>query len=286
VSSASDDASLRDHLSEDEVLQIVSFIADSSPIIVGGQSINIWARHYSDSDPALAQMQPLTSKDVDFYASKTVAEQLASHLTDSKILLPTIGDATPNAAVVIGKLGNRKIAVDFLATILGVPNDSITDNYVAIKGTMPGSGKPITLCLMHPLDCLKSRLSNINILNRFDEHALTQATASLKVLEHFIDEVLTAGVIKSAQRTLHALPYVYRDLHLGQKSHISFGNRLNFSPIFEKFSTDTRLDERWRHLYFIKAIDRQTRRAIRIADRLKPKSTAQLKPKIDKEPSR
>jgi hypothetical protein len=180
VSSASDDASLRDHLSEDEVLQIVSFIADSSPIIVGGQSINIWARHYSDSDPALAQMQPLTSKDVDFYASKTVAEQLASHLTDSKVLLPTIGDTTPNAAVVIGKLGNRKIAVDFLATILGVSNDSITDNYVAIKGTMPGSGKPITLYLMHPLDCLKSRLSNINILNRFDEHALTQATASLK----------------------------------------------------------------------------------------------------------
>lgn len=252
-----------DHLTPDEVLQLIDFMAGSNPIVVGGQSVNIWASHYSQVDPDLMKFGPLTSKDVDFFANSKAVEQLASNLADSRVQLPQMGDASPNSAVVIGKLGKRKILVDFLATILGVPGDSVTKNFVAIEGTMPGTNRQITLCLMHPLDCVKSRLANTNLLSRHDAHSLSQAAASLRVLGNFIDELLSEGVTKEAQRSLHELTYVYRDLHVGQKSHIMFGRNFNFAAIFDRFSADERLDNRWRNLYFRKAVARQYARAAR-----------------------
>jgi hypothetical protein len=35
---------------------------------------------------------------------------------------------------------------------------------------------------MHPLDCVRSRLSNINVLARTDDHSERQAVASLMIL--------------------------------------------------------------------------------------------------------
>lgn len=261
------DPAVPGHLSAEEVLKIIDFMTDSDPVIVGGQSINIWAKHYASVDQVLYGLGPLTSKDVDFFANTAAMERLASHLTDSQIHVPSFGDMTPNAAVVVGFLGKRRIVVDFMAVVMGVPDDSITNNYVAIEGAMPDSGRTVKLCLMHPLDCVKSRLANINLLNRVDDHPVTQAVASLRVLQHFIDELISVGAIKEAQRTLHQLPYVFRDLHLGQKSHRMFGQRLDFSEIFDRFAADERLDLRWRELCFKKAVDRMRVKAAKLEQR-------------------
>jgi hypothetical protein len=252
-----------DHLDADEVLQIIDFMADCDPIIVGGQSVNIWAEYYAPRDPALGLMGPFTSKDVDFYQNRQAAEQLAEHLDDGQILLPGVDDAgTPNAAVVVGNLCNRRIYVDFMAAVLGVDDNSITRNFVSIEGVLP-SGRSLTLCLMHPLDCVRSRLANINRLKRYDHQSLRQAMASLSVLGHFIDDLLALGDTRAAQKSLHALPYVVRDMHLGRATYTRFGGNLDFFALLDRYADDERLDPRWRERTFKRAIERERDRIAR-----------------------
>lgn len=245
-----------EHLNSEEVLRIVDFMADSDPIIVGGQSVNIWAEYYAGKDQSLEEMGPFTSKDIDFYRNQDALEQLATQLDDSIVYVPSIGEMTANAAVVVGSLGNRRVVVDFMAGVLGVEDDSIVDNFVAIEGTVPEPDRQVKLCLLHPLDCVRSRLANINILGRTDDHAIRQAVASLKILGHFIDDLLELGDYKNAQKTLHALPYLVRDMHLGSASFSNHGSDLDFCPIFERFLEDERLDQRWRELYFKRSVER------------------------------
>ncbi len=250
-----DAADFPDHLRPDEVLQIVDFMAGCDPIIVGGQSVNIWARYYAARDPSLEDLGPFTSKDVDFFRNRQAAQQLAARLESGTVLLPTPTDmGTPNAAVVLGELNGRRVVVDFMASVLGVDDDSITDNFVAIEGRW--NGATINLLVMHPLDCVRSRLANINTLRRFDDHSVRQAALSLRVLEHYLGDVLAAGNFRSAQRILKDLQFVVRDQHLGRPSHRRFGAELNILDLIERFVSHPGLDQRWRELVLQRAVER------------------------------
>ena len=147
------DPANRDHLTTEEVLQIISFVAESEPIIVGGQSINLWARSYR-SDPELTKLGPLVSNDVDFFDNDAAIQQLASRLTKGEVRKPAIDDATPNSAVIRGMLGDRNVEIDFMASILGVPSSSITRNFVSLQDAATINGQRIKLRLMDPLDCV------------------------------------------------------------------------------------------------------------------------------------
>ena len=262
-----------DHLRADEVLQIVDFIADCDPVIVGGQSVNIWAEFYAGRDPSLAEAGPFTSKDVDFFRNRAAAERLASSLEDGRILLPTLAEmGTPNAAVVVGSLNGRRLRIDFMASVLGVDDDAINDDFVAIEGTH--DGRTISLLVMHPLDCLRSRLANVNILRRTDDQSIRQAFASVRVLGHYIDDLLAEKNTKSAQRVLKDLQFVIRDHHLGKTSHREFDADLDVVEIMERYVGNDRLDERWRDLILAPALGRLAAKR----DRLASEPVAELEP--------
>jgi len=260
------------HLSEEEVLAIIDFIADCDPIVVGGQSTNIWAEYYSARDPELRSLRPFTSKDIDFFANEEATKKLASSLEDGKIFIPGMDDHTPSAAVVVGKLNHRKIEVDFMATILGVDNKSIIENYVSLAGSATPNGKVTRILVMHPADCVKSRLANINgVTHRHDPLSIKQATASIKVLKNFADDLISGGAPRMAQRLLHDLEYVIRDQHIGKDSHRKFDAQIQPIEVLRHFANDKRLDERWRQLILERAIKRLERRiekaAVRDADK-------------------
>lgn len=252
-----------DHLRPDEVLQIIDFMAGCDPIVVGGQSVNIWAELYAARNLSLGELGPFTSKDVDFFRNKAAAEALADRLEDGTIFLPTLADmATPSAAVVVGNLNGRRLQVDFMSTVLGVDDDAILKNFVAIEGSI--GDKVVSLFLMHPLDCVRSRLANVNTLRRHDDHSLRQAAASLSVLDAFIQDLLDAGNAKASQRVLRDLQFVVRDLHLGKASHLAFGDRLDPLALMGRYLEEQRLDERWRSLALRRAVERLRRRSARL----------------------
>jgi hypothetical protein len=51
---------------------------EESPLIVGGQAVNLWAEIYSPQSAALATYAPFTSSDADIYGNRTLAATLAS----------------------------------------------------------------------------------------------------------------------------------------------------------------------------------------------------------------
>jgi len=192
------------HLTAEEVQTLLGFVQRFNPVIVGGQAVNIWAELYHGMDEELDGLGELTSKDLDFYHNREAERALANSLDDGLLEIPSGDNHTPNAAVVKGKLGNRDIVVDFLAQIKGVEGKSLLENSITFADAENPEG--ISVTLMHPLDCVRSRLSNINMLGRRSDHSLRQAVASLLILECYIEDQLSDLENKPAvKRALTAL---------------------------------------------------------------------------------
>lgn len=164
------------HLTVEEVQTLLGFVQKHQPIIVGGQAINLWAELFHGVDAELDRLGALTSKDLDFYYNRAAEEALANSLVGGELKLPDGDNHTPNAAVVTGKLGERDIVVDFLAHIKGVEAKSLRANSITFADA--ANPENVSITLMHPLDCVRSRLSNINMLGRTNLHSVRQAVAS------------------------------------------------------------------------------------------------------------
>ena len=207
----------------------------------------------------------MTSEDVDFYASREAAKAFAAKLGSAKIYIPQIDDHTPNAAVVVGLLGAREIKVDFMHSILGVDAKSIENNFITLTGPRTHGEGEIEILLLHPLDCLRSRLSNINDLKRNDLHSLSSAKAAVLVLDAFINNLLEVGWSKEAQCTLRDLYFVIHHSCLGKIANLEFG--LDPTWILEKYIKDERLDERWRSFQLAKSVEKLKAREASIQQR-------------------
>jgi hypothetical protein len=83
------------HLSTDEVALVLRLVRDADAVVVGGQSMAIWARHYSDYNADIAEIYTMSSEDVDFYGSRKAAENFAAQLGNAKILIPDLDDHGP-----------------------------------------------------------------------------------------------------------------------------------------------------------------------------------------------
>lgn len=226
--------------------------------MVGGQAVNLWASHYLGAFPALKDYAPFTSKDIDFFKNPEAAEHLADAI-DGDLYLPDYDDATPNAALVIGFLKKCRIEVDFMRAIVGVDDNSIRNRAITLAGPSPIDGAPVLIRVMHPLDCVRSRLANINVLKRTDDLAVRQATVSILVLGHFIAELLgrkSRMAIKEAQDTLQDLEYVIRNDHKGRISHLDDDIALKPETVLRQFLDHDGLDVRWRENLLAKALAR------------------------------
>jgi hypothetical protein len=232
------------HLSEDELAKVLDLVNEADAVVVGGQCMAIWARFYADYNPEISKTYTMSSEDVDFYATRKAAEEFAGKLKDARLYLPGPDDHGPNSAKVVGRVGDREINVDFLHSIKGVDHASMKKNVMTLSGTLSDSDKPLTIKLMHPLDCFRSRLSNINDLHRKGVHSTSTAKASVLVLDALINDFLELGWIKEAQEALQTLRFITLTKCYGTVAHLEFG--IDPKWIFEKYIEDERLDPRWR----------------------------------------
>jgi hypothetical protein len=204
-----------DHLSSEEVEQLLRYIEQTKSIVVGGQALALWCRLFLDTAPQIASYYSLSSDDLDVFGSVADARALAQLLSDAKLHIPQAFDNSPNAAVVVGNLGNHTIRIDFMRQILGVDDKGLKNHYVTLtKDTERG---PLSIHLMHPLDCLRSRLSNINDLHREGVHAISSAKAALMVVDVFLDQALANRKTREAQAILMSLFYIARAIAASEK---------------------------------------------------------------------
>ncbi|AWM02996.2 hypothetical protein [Bradyrhizobium amphicarpaeae] len=242
------------HLTPAEIETVLDYLKEVDAVLVGGQSLAIWSRLYLGRAPQIARVYSMSSEDVDLYGDRKAAEAFAKKLMNAKVYIPPAFDPSPNAAVVVGQLGEKTIQVDFLRAVLGVDPRSLKNNVVTLTGPSQGQGSQIDILILHPLDCLRSRLSNINDLKRTDPHSISSAHAAVIILDVFIDDLLQNGETKKAQAILMSLFYVIRDRNLGRPSQTKF--QVDPLSILLKYRLDLRLDNRWRSHQLANAISR------------------------------
>lgn len=234
------------HLTAEDVNAILAFVADEDPIIIGGQSISIWSQVYSGDNAELDAMAPLTSKDLDFLHNLEAERALEKGLKDGKLKIPSLDNMTPEAAIVTGFIGDRKVTVDFMTSVLGVDTKQAVNRSIKISDP---DNEAVSLTLMHPLDCVRSRLTNINVLERLDDHSLNQAEASIIILDCYINRELNVGDDvghKQATKAILEIEDIVRRTHTGKASQMIYGDRLDLVKVAEKYANDERIDARVR----------------------------------------
>ncbi len=262
----------RETLGAAEVIQIVSKLEhEDGAFVIGGQATNLWADFYRDRDPELQSAGPFTSKDIDYYGSREVAQRFADAI-GGELRLPEMDDVTPNTALVIATVGSRKIIIDFLNSVIGIHARELQKGVSAIvlSDVLDGQEVEIEVKLLHPIMCLKSRIGNIlsPVTNRHDDIAFRQLKAAMIVARLYIDEALgdeDRGGWRDARRCFSSLSeYLYSD-EFGKKVH----SELNIDPlnIIRHFADDPRIDARYRHHQLqgmITRIEGRRKRAARI----------------------
>ena len=208
------------HLTEEEVAKILDLVNEGDAVLVGGQCMAIWARHYLGYNQEIAKTYTMSSEDIDFYATRKAAEEFAAKLSNSKLYVPGLDDHGPNSAKVEGFIGEREIRVDFLHSIKGVDHALLRKNVITLTGTRTDTGQLLKIQLLHPIDCFRSRLSNINDLKRNDLHSVSTAKAAVLVLDALIDDFLSKGWVKDAQETLANTPDMSRAPNATERSRI------------------------------------------------------------------
>lgn len=246
------------HLSEAECLDIIKATESDNLLVVGGQSIFIWAEMYSSRNDWLASNTP-TSGDIDFMKNDEAAINLASHY-QVPIVKPKGDDSTVNDARVNVPLNGRHVIVDFMRSVYGVPEKELEKRAVVLNlGVSSGGAKTVCFRIMHPFDCVISRLSNMNgPIRRVNAHSKTQTEASMHIFKCHIDSLIDDGKPNEACKYLQAFEYVIKNNHIGKNSHRLFGKTVDPISLLASYRDDERLHPMWREKTLGPIIDRLT----------------------------
>ncbi|WP_152558322.1 hypothetical protein [Devosia sp. LC5] len=231
-------------------------MSDYDPIVVGGQCISMWVDYLAQFDREIALLGSVSSADVDYYENPKAAEKLAESLKGNVLLPDDALNLSANSCTVTAFVNGKRIHIDFMREVIGVDAKNITGRYVAIEGNFPNIETPVRLALMHPLDCVQSRLANIETLDRTDRWSLIQTDASFKVLRAFIDHLLSLGEVKEATRTIQQFEYVLKERFYRPYVYPFVVGRISPIVMLNRYLDETLIDVRWRDHTLTNIIER------------------------------
>jgi hypothetical protein len=163
-------------------------------VLVGGQAVNFWAGMYEHTTPELADNGPYTSKDIDFAGSKEAVQECAARL-GGRAKLATLDDMnTPSTGLVlfIDEDGYER-QIDFLGMVAGVGDRKVFDTSF-LATILDENGQPAArFRVMHPEQCLQSRLYNVAHLGYHHAHGLNQLGAAILCAREFAREDYTTA---------------------------------------------------------------------------------------------
>ena len=158
--------------------------------LVGGQAVALW-------EHLLGLPVLIETVDIDFLGDAAQAQELADALGyDCRI--PDSVDPTPNTAILVDDSG--VVVADFLAFVAGLNETDILRRRLPIAME---SGH--TFYVLHPFDCLASRLANIALIpTERAPHGFEQLNAAIRVCRAYLLQLAQEGrsdeAIKMANR--------------------------------------------------------------------------------------
>lgn len=206
----------------------------------------MWVDYLSQFDAEIASLGSVSSADVDYFEHPAAAKSLKEKLK-GEILWPEDAiSLSPNYCTVAAFVNGKKIHIDFMRNVIGVDPKTLMSRCVVIAGKFPNVDGEVRLALMHPLDCIQSRLGNIETLGRHDDWSLIQTEASFKVFTAFVRYLLQIGELKEACRTLSQFEFVLRDWFFHPTVYPHVANRVDPMALLAPFLDETAIDWRWR----------------------------------------
>jgi len=194
-------------LSARQIAPIIEALGDKSAILVGGQAIFVWSKVLSQYAGRPAGLRPVTSRDVDYFGSRKTAQALASALR-AEARYPDPSDVTPSTALVLATIGQRRIVIDFLSNVFGVPEMEMRKRAMQFDiGRSLGVTRPVVIRLLHPIHCLMSRTANVvtPAMRRRDPRSMQQLRTACQIVRAWIRWRLADSDMKEATRSLREL---------------------------------------------------------------------------------
>lgn len=186
-------------LSTEEVEQILQH-CDGQALLVGGQSLALWAQRYELPRPEVLAVA--VSNDVDFLGSSRVARALHQALAGSswKLWEPRMDDATSQTAKLSQSLPEGIKQIDFLDGLIGMSAAEVQAR--AVEWRLPDGKR---LRILHPLDVLESRLKNLALLAvKRNAQGIEQGRLAIEMVRRYLLEMLSArrlrDVFEAAER--------------------------------------------------------------------------------------
>lgn len=98
-----------------------------SPLLVGGQAVNVWAEHFASKDLRLEAYRPFISKDADIFGDRAVAERIAA-ATGWK--LKYYGEPRTIAVGLLTKeiSGKEPLLVEVIRSVNGLTSKDLADS--------------------------------------------------------------------------------------------------------------------------------------------------------------
>ena len=162
-----------------DALAIIRGTSSENTVLVGGQAVMLWAAYFG-LHPSRASL----TADVDYLGKTAEAKRLSAALKlPHRIALPGMDEATPNTAVLTIRLPGYAdaVVVDYLSGVAGIKTGAVEKAAVTIVH------EGVRVRVMHPIDCLKSKLSNLTLLaSKRTPEGIEQAMLATRIAAAFL----------------------------------------------------------------------------------------------------
>lgn len=168
-------------------------------VVVGGQAVNLWSENYRTTRAEWEELQPFASHDLDYLGGSIDAKHAARSLgVEAEFYDPLSRVPIPNSGSLNVPLGDRKVLVHFLHTVIGANRDEVRRT----ARMLPWHGRQLPV--MHPLLWLESKLDCLFSLDqsrRQDlKHVKLARLATREFYRELVEQNLARDVLTACER--------------------------------------------------------------------------------------
>lgn len=228
-----------------DALAIIRGTSSENTVLVGGQAVMLWAAYFG-----LYPSRASLTAAVGYLGKTSEAKRLSVALQlPHRIALPSMADATPSTAVLSIKLPGYAdaVVVDYFSGVAGIEAGA------AEKAAVTIAYQGVRVRVMHPIDCLKSKLANLHLLaSKRTPEGIEQAMLATRIvaasLAMAIDQWDDTRAILRAIESVAAIAQSKAAVHCLKHFGVDCGaalpeKKIAAAPLPARF-----LDQRWPRL--------------------------------------
>ena len=170
-----------------------------SAVLIGGQAVAFWASFFSV--PVPIALRSYVTKDSDFLGTREDVARMASGMQGVAVYPHKRGLTALVGQVKIDLSEQRYLNIDVLHRIVGFEDSNAVE-----KRAEERSLGEVNFRVMHPVDCLKSRLENLRKLaEKRNEAGAAQTELAVRVVRRYLETLLEVGKERLALRAVEGI---------------------------------------------------------------------------------